>query len=261
MLHAPPSLVARGITRHRWNSKTTGGQSRLPLFFPSPAVMITVTCKRRKTHKAVVGFNFFLLVFGSVSLFLRLDRSVRFFFFPNLLCFRWLPASSPFPSRPVVVFCGKWRWLGRQRCVGGAAAGGQICGHSVPVGERRTDSTHAADRPDVWRIGGFTPTSFLHRRCRPWALLGAPVGARVREGRSVGDGWRPRENGRKRMMSGGLGEPKSWGSQRRRKERRRAGSLCRFGRELEEVGGKGGAAVFGQGERPWLRGRRKSRWR
>jgi hypothetical protein len=37
----------------------------------------------------------------------------------------------------------------------------------------------------------------------------------------------------------------AWGSQRRRKERRRAGSLCRFGRELEEVGGKGGAAVFG----------------
>jgi len=24
-------------------------------------------------------------------------------------------------------------------------------------------------------------------------------------------GWRPRENGRKRMMSGGLGEPKPWG--------------------------------------------------
>jgi hypothetical protein len=49
LLHAPPSLVARGFTRHRWNSKTTGGQSRLPLFFPSPAVRITVTCKRRKT--------------------------------------------------------------------------------------------------------------------------------------------------------------------------------------------------------------------
>jgi hypothetical protein len=25
-------------------------------------------------------------------------------------------------------------------------------------------------------------------------------------------GWRPRENGRKRMMSGGLGGPKPWGA-------------------------------------------------
>jgi hypothetical protein len=74
--------------------------------------------KEKKTHKAV-GFNFFLLVFGSVSLFLRLGRSVRFFFFPNLLCFRWLPASSPFPSLPVVVFCGKWRRIGRRRRMGG----------------------------------------------------------------------------------------------------------------------------------------------
>ena len=112
LLHAPPSLVARGFTRHRWNSKTTGGQSRLPLFFPSPAVRITVTCKRRKTHKAV-GFNFFLLVFGSVSLFLHLGRSVRFFFFPNLLYFRWLPASSPLFRVVDRATVSRWLWAWR----------------------------------------------------------------------------------------------------------------------------------------------------
>ena len=93
--------VAPRAHRHWWRvgSRATAGtpkQQGVSHGFPSPAVRITVTCKRRKTHKAV-GFNFFLLVFGSVSLFLRLGRSVRFFFFPNLLCFRWLPASSPLP--------------------------------------------------------------------------------------------------------------------------------------------------------------------
>jgi hypothetical protein len=40
---------------------------------------------------------------------------------------------------------------------------------------------------------------------------------------------------------------------RRRKERRRAGSLCRFGQELEEVGGEGGAVVFGLFRYGWER--------
>jgi len=40
---------------------------------------------------------------------------------------------------------------------------------------------------------------------------GLEKGAAERGRWPVGDGWRPRENGRKRMMSGGLGEPKPWG--------------------------------------------------
>jgi hypothetical protein len=59
--HAPPhwrrvgSRAAAGTTRKQGNQDWL-----LLLFFSSPAVRITVTCKRRKTHKAV-DFNFFLL--------------------------------------------------------------------------------------------------------------------------------------------------------------------------------------------------------
>ena len=57
LLHAPPSLAARGFTRRRKKKKQQGGLDRLlPLFFSSPAVKITVTCKTPKnaTSKSVL---------------------------------------------------------------------------------------------------------------------------------------------------------------------------------------------------------------
>jgi hypothetical protein len=63
----------------------------------------------------------------------------------------------------------------------GLPLGGQICGHFVVVGERRTDSTHAADRPDVWRIGGFTPTSFCTGGVVRGRCFSVAVGSRPRE--------------------------------------------------------------------------------
>jgi hypothetical protein len=106
-----------------------------------------------------------------------LGRSVRFFFFPNLLCFRWLPASSPFPSLPVVVFCGKWRRIGRRRRMGGAAAWRADLRILCACG--REENRFYTRRRQTRRVEDRRPYSYfiLHRRCRPWALLGAPVGA------------------------------------------------------------------------------------
>jgi len=69
----------------------------LLLLFPSsPAVKITITCNKSKTHKQQLILSFFvscsricflslLLHFGSASLY----RYVLFFSFPILLCLRW----------------------------------------------------------------------------------------------------------------------------------------------------------------------------
>ncbi|KAL9394540.1 hypothetical protein Peur_013826 [Populus x canadensis] len=190
------TVAARLPTRPRhWgrvDSRAAAGSSNkqgicnvlFPSVFPRRRWSHRHLQKPKKIHTRQ-SVQIFSSLFSDLSLFFSVwaDLFVSFSFLipsvsggcrlllPSLLCRWWSSVGNCARS------AGDAVW-------GGAASGGQICGHSVPVSER-TDSTHAADRPDVWRIGGFTPTSFLHRRCRPWALLGAPVGARVREGRSV----------------------------------------------------------------------------
>jgi len=96
LLHTPPPLVARGFTRLRRERLVWVDLAWLLLLFPSsPAVKITVTCNKSKTHKQqlILSFCFLfticflslLLRFGSASLY----RSVLFFSFPIVLCLRW----------------------------------------------------------------------------------------------------------------------------------------------------------------------------
>jgi hypothetical protein len=72
LLHAPPSLAARGFTRRRKKQKKSnrGLDRLLPLFFSSPAVKITVTYKTHKnaTTQSILSLDLFRS--ASLSFFL-----------------------------------------------------------------------------------------------------------------------------------------------------------------------------------------------
>jgi hypothetical protein len=71
LLHAPPSLAARGFTRRRKKQKSSRGLDRLlPLFFSSSAVKITFTCKTHKnaTTQSILSLDLFRS--ASLSFFL-----------------------------------------------------------------------------------------------------------------------------------------------------------------------------------------------
>jgi len=81
LLHAPPPLAARGLTRHHKKSKKTRDLVWFPPLFTSPpAVRIPVIRKSRKRRKTV-GFNFsFLFRSALVPLFFRSISSADPFF-------------------------------------------------------------------------------------------------------------------------------------------------------------------------------------
>jgi hypothetical protein len=93
LLHAPPPLAARGLTRHRKKSKKTRDLVWFPPLFTSPpAVRIPVIRKSRKRRKTV-GFNFsFLFRSALVPLFFRSISSADPFF--SFFCFAFFSVSG-----------------------------------------------------------------------------------------------------------------------------------------------------------------------
>lgn len=158
LLHAPPPLAARGPTRRR---KNPVNREICYSFLPSSLSSPVVTCKNnQECNKAIdFDFDFPFTVFGSASL-----PAAPFLFVSPLSLFQAVGSVTKgllaTGSCRACAAGGGWRDLERGNAGGGCSR--WLRGEQIFCTRRRQTR-----RVDGW-IGDFpSPTSFLHRPCRP----------------------------------------------------------------------------------------------